>query len=346
MNGANTSTDMGSRAAVRGALLGIAVGLVLLGACGQKDPVGVDAKGSIAVTSDEPGATILLDGAETTSVTPDTLEDVAIGDHEVAVRKEGFTVEPASRTVNVRFREMTSVSFALTPATAGQERVVLLEDFSNTGCIPCVESDSIVTEVLQSYGSTKVVGIQIHVYWPFPGDPFYLAAVGDNNSRTSYYGVDQVGVPFIMIDGVSQPSATSGASVTQAVEDRLGVPAVVRIDVRNEVLGSSGTAEVTVVGLPGVGGFGDLRLRCVLIEGEVQHDAPNGLSVFRNVMRRLLPSADGEAIAPSEGDSLTFSYPYTVDSDWQTGQLSVVAFVQDEGTKEILQAATSRRETR
>jgi len=315
--------------------------VLLLVGCGQKDPIVAGGEtGSIFVTSSVDGATISLDGLPTEKVTPDTLKDIPVGDHEVSVEKTGYESDPSSLNVTVEVGKVKTASFTLTPADVGLQRVVLLEDFSNTGCIPCVVSDSVVTEMLEFYGTGRLVGIQYHVSWPYPGDPFYLAAREDNNARTSYYGVDGIGVPFVVIDGVNTPAASDGGQIQQAIENRLISDSPVNLRVWNEVNGSSGHAGAEVIVMFEVP-QGHFQLRFVLLEGDISHDAPNGLDHFDNVMRAMLPGTDGITLQLAAGDTLTLDQPYTVDSGWNVGNLSAVAFIQDEDTKEVLQAATS-----
>jgi hypothetical protein len=84
-----------------------------------------------------------------------------------------------------------------------------------------------------------------------------------------------------------------------------------------------------------------LRLHCAIIEDDIQYDAPNGLSHFDHIMRAMLPNTAGEEVNVAVGETLRFSYSYTVDSGWNPANLGVVAFVQDDATKEVLQAISS-----
>ncbi len=319
------------------------LGVFLLPACGQKDPAGIIGEtGSIFVTSSVDGAAISLDGLSSGKVTPDTLKQVSIGDHEVSVEKEGYTADPNSVSVTVEAGEVKTASFTLTLTNLGLQRVVLLEDFSNTGCVPCVASDSIVIEMLELHGIETLVGIQYHVSWPNPGDPFYLAAREENNARTDYYEVDDpgAGVPYIVIDGVEFPSPTDGGQIQQSIDDRLGVGAPLDLRVWNEVNGSSGQAGVEVITGMDVP-QGNFHLTFVVLESDLTHNAPNGIDHFDNVMRAMLPTTEGMTLALTEGDTLTFDQPYAIEAGWDAANLSIVAFIQDENTKEVLQAASS-----
>jgi len=71
----------------------------------------------ITVTSDPPGAQVLLDGADTRQLTPARLA-VAPGQHRVALRKEGF--RPEAAVVNAGAGQTLSLAPQLKPAEGGR----------------------------------------------------------------------------------------------------------------------------------------------------------------------------------------------------------------------------------
>ncbi len=84
--------------------------------CGQSDPTFTPSGGSadlgrIIVTSSVTGAQISLDGNLTTSVTPDTLVDVAAGDHLISVFLPGY--EAAETMITVEADTDVPVDFLL-----------------------------------------------------------------------------------------------------------------------------------------------------------------------------------------------------------------------------------------
>ncbi|MFH1277509.1 MAG: PEGA domain-containing protein [Candidatus Eisenbacteria bacterium] len=77
-------------------------------------------RGSVEVISEPTGASILLDGVETGQVTPDTLTDVCVGDHEIRVMLSGFESSPQSTLVTVLAEGVAEASFVLTPTETGE----------------------------------------------------------------------------------------------------------------------------------------------------------------------------------------------------------------------------------
>ncbi|NIN01647.1 MAG: PEGA domain-containing protein, partial [candidate division Zixibacteria bacterium] len=72
-----------------------------------------DKIGAISVDSDPQGAIILLDGASTQKVTPDTLDSVVVGIHLVSVQKDGYRAFPELDTVEIFEDSLIAVDFAL-----------------------------------------------------------------------------------------------------------------------------------------------------------------------------------------------------------------------------------------
>lgn len=85
-------------------------GAGMLAGCGSEPP----APGDLVVTSEPPGADIMLDGEATGQSTPHTFVDLEGGvTHTVSVSLDGWNVQPDSRTVEVPFGSKITVPFTL-----------------------------------------------------------------------------------------------------------------------------------------------------------------------------------------------------------------------------------------
>jgi hypothetical protein len=71
--------------------------------------------GAIFVTSDPPGAAILVDGVTRQANTPASISSLEPGEHELSVILKGYGME--TRIVKVNSRETSRASFTLTPLT-------------------------------------------------------------------------------------------------------------------------------------------------------------------------------------------------------------------------------------
>ena len=84
---------------------------------------------------------------------------------------------------------------------------------------------------------------------------------------------------------------------------------------------------------------GDFTLQTVIIEKLVilPAFAANGEKEFPNVMRKMLPDVNGQAITLADkGNSVIQEYTYSEDASLQLDKLEVIAFVQNNDTKEVL----------
>lgn len=116
--------------------------LLNLCACSTKNLLFTEKTGSIAVTSDPAGAAILLDHGLSDKITPDTLFDVAAGDHVLSVIQSGYLTSPESLVVTVEENQISSAEFVLLETSKGS-----LEVTSNvSGAVICIDNQP-TTEV-------------------------------------------------------------------------------------------------------------------------------------------------------------------------------------------------------
>lgn len=151
--------------------LALAALAVILAACGREAPSTLPIpSGSIAVTSSEPGATILLDGAATGRVTPDTIPDLEVATYRVAVALTAHAPDPAYHDVTVVAYETVDADFTLTLTGVGRIAVtsapagatILLDD-ADTGLVtPDTIPDVLIGE--------HTVSVALDGYEPDPAE--------------------------------------------------------------------------------------------------------------------------------------------------------------------------------
>jgi hypothetical protein len=242
---------------------------------------------------------------------------------------------------------LTIVLFVLITCTqlsfAG-DRKVLVERFTSSTCGPCALNNPTMDAFLQSQNPDQIVGISYHMNWPSPGnDPFYLYNPGDNTTRRNYYGVNSI--PQAWMDGVIniQPSYNQG-TLTSYFNTRKDSLSPVTIIVKDSTFADSALVRILVyceypVANPVA------RLQVAVVEKYKHFTSPpgtNGETDFRDIMRKMLPNANGESIMLFPGQLQTFEYRYYMDPVWQANQMRTVVFIQfPPPDKEILNAATS-----
>lgn len=114
------------------------------------------------------------------------------------------------------FLMTSSLSFA-------QQRIVLLEQFTNSGCPPCASSTPTVLNYVDT-SPNDVVAIAYHTSFPY-NDSMYFENPVQSNTRTSLYGVS--GVPHTVIDGnyYSNGSPAFISVMSSTINARKAMPA-------------------------------------------------------------------------------------------------------------------------
>jgi hypothetical protein len=236
------------------------------------------------------------------------------------------------------------VDFNFTPQSKTVSKVVLLEDFANVSCNPCVTSNKIIEKLTrETYGQSKLIAVKYPTNFPAPNDPFYLANKAQCDSRISYYNV--FFAPTTIIDGILYPNSLDSNSVKQKVNERLAATPAFEINISDEFIEGSYYVNVQVNLLTGSGSLDNLILHTVIIESEIEYDsAPgsNGETKFYDVMRNMLLSAEGVYIYEvQQSGSNTLELEADLIEMWNTNNLNTVVFIQNKTTKEVLQAGST-----
>jgi hypothetical protein len=300
----------------------------------------VQTTGKVVINSNFPGSKIFLDGEFTGKITPDTLT-LNEGDYSIKVVKEEVP------------------------------KLVLIEDFANVSCIPCVQSNKILESLSDiRFGRTKLVVIKFPTNFPSPNDPFYLANKVDCDSRIAYYNI--FFAPSTVTDGIERPISTDSLDVITKVEIRLDSLPRFALQLSTDVSGEDYLITVNVKVIDkyypssqtinvGVGDFKtldfsltldnspidytNLVLHTVVTETNIEFATPpgsNGETEFFDVMRKMLPTNSGQDLSSlQQSGEETYQYQVAIGSGWEVDNLNVVAFVQNTTTKEVVQAGST-----
>ncbi len=222
--------------------------------------------------------------------------------------------------------------------TPAQRPLVVFEEFTNTGCAPCADFSPAFNDLIYRRMG-EMVPITYHYNFPSSKDPFYLANPVDVEKRASFYGV--TGVPSLAVMGVHAGSYGYEDFLDTYIDAFEKTKEKVRL-YTDAQLSDDGELKVRTGVLPlDIAEKANLRLFVVAVEERVEwdHSAENGERAWNYVMRKMLPSADGEPLPASLANATT---PYYCEYTWPvTGyedmtQLGLVSFVQDMDTKELI----------
>lgn len=254
------------------------------------------------------------------------IRDVAEGEYTFAVRSvdDDGDVDP----------EPASASFAVASGQGLVDRAVLAELVTFRGCANCPNSEAALETMLDEYGAGNLCVIAWHVVDPL--------TTTETQGRVDWYLADPKfsdyagTAPLVIFDGAR---AVPGAITPEAAEEDyrfeidartlLGSPLSLRV--AGAIGSTEGDVSVTVRvedELPGDA----IVLRIVVIEEEV-----NFLDeIFEFVARDVLE--DAPLSVSSYGDSVVVDRSFDIDASWNPNHLDVIAFVQDDSTKEIIQS--------
>ena len=219
-------------------------------------------------------------------------------------------------------------------------RVVLAEFFTWMRCAYCPYAARALDSVTADFPDSLVV---IAYHRRVAGDtlsPDYI-----ENRREYYYSTN--GEPATVFDGgevVNTPGPEYNYPTFHAktLAARNVVPRA-QLGISAAVGDSEGTVTVWATDVSATP-TDTLGLFVVLVEDSVHAYLPGAYdSVFRHVMRQMLPGIDGEPVSLAVGDTVVKEYDFRVQPFWNRSMLGVVAFVQDMRTHGVLQAACLSR---
>ena len=238
-------------------------------------------------------------------------------------------------------------------------RTVLAELFTGSGCPPCAGADLVMDAELHRYTRKELAVIAFDQHIPEP-DPL---ANPDSVKRFDFY--QAFGTPTLALDGTTKTidakrnhAKTRFEEVDTLVQNDLQSPAEADIALiasrdGNRIKVRASTANIK-------GQWKDLKLQLVLVEDELRYSGENGIRFHRYVARSVATGgADQMDVTfditqissglkkyldeyeKSNGDFGPITFIQEMDAI-DPGNLSVIAFLQDNETRHILQAAYLR----
>ena len=221
---------------------------------------------------------------------------------------------------------------AFTPYATTQ-RVVLAELFTATWCEFCPYATRAINELADEYGSSRLLVLQYH---PNDGvDPFGNT---ETDARMSYYNI--TAYPTMIFDGtINTVGGWTGAydSYNATTQSELQEPSDVSISFAGSLTDFTAnvTASSSIQSIPAMARF-------VVYEDNIPYNASNGETLFRFTVRTIL---DEQAITLIPGQTTSIQRAFQPQPDWNTSNLGVVVFVQNNETHGVLQAAAFQEQT-
>lgn len=238
--------------------------------------------------------------------------------------------------------------FCASFAWSQSQRRVLIEEVNNvSAAISAGQSSNFVNWLNNNTEKHATIRYQANS----PGiDPMFTSTV---DARIDYYNLSDI--PVSLIDGALPDSGYAGFNETwyagapggftgQMIENRFQVTSPFEIEVNLTVNPDALIATATITCTQDTGG--DLRLRLAVTEKQIVFASPvgnSGQTTFNDIFRTFLGGSEGTAINSSwlAGQTETFEFSWNLESVFDLNQLSIVAFIQEENSKEIYQTGVS-----
>lgn len=202
------------------------------------------------------------------------------------------------------------------------QRIVLLEDFSNARCMPCLFAKP-AFDTLVAHNKGKVVVINYRAAWPGK-DGFNTMNPEDNQTRILFYQV--TALPWVEANGQMFFMNT----LTQEAIDTLSQPAeTVRLTSSYQLNKTKDSVLVTVEVAP----------KKALPEGSALFIAVTA-GEYSDVLRQFITPANGTPLNTSTKSKQSFNFKVaTINNQYfHVEKMKVVCFVQDMKTKRVLAA--------
>jgi hypothetical protein len=269
--------------------------------------------------------------------------------------------EDEAKEVETKLGKIEMVALAKYPGRTKGDQVVLVELFTGADCGPCIAADMAFDALGKTYKPKEVILLQYHLHVPGP-DPLSNA---DTEARQRYYDDEVDQTPIILFNG--KLAAGKGGGSSEAAHDKYEdymaaidplLDKESKVKLKTAAVNKGGKIEITAnvsdIDKPS----DNVRLRFALVEEEIKYQGGNKLPTHHHVVRALPGGANGfalkdktskQAVTVDLGELRKQLTTYLDDFSkkeeikWKAKpldltKLRVIAFVQNDATKEVLQA--------
>ncbi len=218
-------------------------------------------------------------------------------------------------------------------ATQSTQSMPFFESFTSSTCGPCAPFNTNVFNPFMEDHPDDIAVLKYQMSWPAPGDPYYTEEGG---VRRTYYGVSFV--PDLYTGGFQ--TGTNSGAVNNAYNTELNKPAFFEMSSSLSISGDMIYADVNITPFISV----DMKVHIAIVEVEtLNNTGNNGETSFEHVMMKMLPDAGGTQVSFEAGTATQVSESFDMSSTnvEEMDDLMIVAFVQDDNTRQVMQSTFS-----
>lgn len=232
-------------------------------------------------------------------------------------------------------------------SSAQSQRLQLIEEVTGEKCGPCASVNPGFNALLnQGANPSKIIAIKYQAQHG-GSPPFVLysgVAATDVTARRGYYS--NTSAPHCYHDGNVYNGNPGNFNQTK-IDNQQPVTSPFDIVVSHSFSPEWDSIYVTATITASQAVTGSLKARVAVIENEIHFLTPpgtNGEKDFEEVMRKMLPNANGTTLPTSWtlGQTQTINLSWKMVDIYDLNEVAVVAFVQDDADKNVKQAAKSQ----
>jgi hypothetical protein len=214
-------------------------------------------------------------------------------------------------------------------------RKVLVEFFTNAGCVPCVDVhhylDGIAFQSGVTINDSSVIITSYHWRFPDPRDSLFIQNSAQNNARAGYYGIGFT--PNTFLDGTYM-GQYSASEYSAQLNTEMNTTKYLNITLANTFDSTADSISVTaniqtLVSLPS----GSYFIFVVITESNIHYSLTNGITNHNDVVRRFINGSSGEAITLVQGQTITYTAGYRLDPRWNPSECKLIVFIQSDSKK-------------
>ena len=229
------------------------------------------------------------------------------------------------------------ITLAISAQTSAK-KYVLLEHFTNSNCSICASRNPAFFNLIsQAQYADDVHHVSIHPPYPYVQCVFYQHNQSENSDWAALYNIQ--GTPRVAVNGKLQPSS-SQLLRADTLNKYVDQTSPLYLKVSESASGNSRNVLISAYALDNIP-VGNYKLYAAVVEKTINMTTGNGESVHHNVFRKMLTPVDGMSFSlPASGQSATQSFNYTLDNAWDPNEVYVLAFIKEEGSKQVLNSGT------
>jgi glutaredoxin len=236
---------------------------------------------------------------------------------------------------------MLAILFAGTALMyAGSQRTITTEIFTSASCGYCPQANDLVRNYVTDHPNNAMIPLTYR--YNFGTDIMYNMNAAMFNQRAAYYAFS--GVPHFFINGTTKIGGYTPQIpniIDQEVQKHANEISPISIVIDEVKDGNNMNFTVSVTSDNALTNK-TLRICAVEYHHFYENAGSNGEKDFYFLVRDMIPNANGQQITLEADETKEFEYSYEIKASMYNRDLMyVVAFVQDDATKEVLQAASS-----